>query len=368
MNNPELSHAATRYRQGQEYFKELFKNGNLPACSGGYVSGNCPTGHRYAAPYLCGKEYCRDCGKDGSPIHSRRFTRWHELIKDFGRVGYFVFTFPPTVRHFFTDKSILRDYRYQLRRLLCRLGFKQGLARWHWFGDCEHCKGKGCVYCNNTGAGNFWHPHLNVLLPGIGYLPTKKLNEILETLHRWNKLYLIKLLRNEREILQRAAKSIDWNNSRVINEKIELNLQTVEQIKKDKTVINYSYTNNELEIINIVKYVTRSTFRSYIAELKEDLHNYRNAVRWGFKPKKGLLIEAPDCPACLKLGLNHKIQWTHRDQFNNNIPFISYENGIYQTSTPGQIHGGGNTDNHFIKPPPGALTRNTTKLFTRVQG
>ena len=350
--------AATSYKQGQAYFAGLFMAGKVPKCSGGYISGSCPAGDRFAAPYLCGKEYCPDCGKDGSPIHVRRVNKWMQLLETWGKVGYMVVTLPEEIREFFKNKEVLNDFRYQLRRKLKRDGYSQGLARWHFFGDCETCKGAGCHYCNNTGAGTNWHPHLNIFIKA-GYMQPSELHEFIQDLQTWSRRYYVRLLRDEIEkrhaLLEKHGLQLA-DCSTIFNE-ITLLQEIIKQQKGKLPVINYSYTNSKKKKINRVKYVLRSTFRIYESDLKEQLHNFRNCVRWGFSkvkaPKESML-----CPVCAAKGLQHSIVWHSKENYLKQLTYKHYAKGIYTLS------GGGNRDNKFIEPPPRTLRVRAAELST----
>jgi hypothetical protein len=350
--------AATSYAKGREYFDQLFKSGKLPKCSGGYISGACShnSGHRYAAPYLCGKEFCEDCGRDGSPIHTRRVSRWLNLVKNWPRLGYIVLTFPEEIREFFKNKEVLNDYRYQLRRKLKRDGYGQGLARWHFFGDCNSCNGAGCNDCNNTGAGRLFHPHLNVFIAD-GYKQPSELKAFIEDLQQWSRRYYIRLLNSEIEKREQILKTLTISNVSILYNEIELLNGIIQEQKNKYPVINYSYTNSKKKIINRLKYVLRSTFRIYNQDIKEHLHNFRNCVRWGFsrqKAEKGLIY----CPQCEKQGHQHPIKWTNREQYNKQIKYQNYENGIYTLSDR-------NSGNYqTAEPPPATAGRRIAKLFT----
>jgi ribosomal protein S8 len=336
--------AETGYAAGKRYFDLKFKRGDIPRCSPGYISGACAGGHKFAAPFLCGKEYCQDCGKDGSPIHARRLARWSGLAASFNVLGYLVFTFPETVRFLFMDKKVLADYRYQLRRKLTRLGYKKGLARWHFFGDCQHCNASGCFECNNTGASKEFNPHLNVFIDQ-GYI--KDLESFTADLSRWQKGYILGQLRSEiakrNLLLEKYGDSIS-NKSQLWEELGALNVLIAEQTKTSY-VINFSYTSDPKKITNRLKYVLRSTFRIYNTEIKENLHNFRNCIRWGFS-KVEIQREPAEpiyCKDCKEnFGVLHLVKWHKLTRYTNNLTARHYEEGIYSgtdasPTNPGSI-------------------------------
>lgn len=329
----------TSYRRGRDYFDNLFKSGKIPACSPGYISGACKGGHKFAAPFLCGKEFCPDCGMDGSPIHSRRVNRWKAITEKFNKLGYLVFTFPVEVRFLFLDKKILADYRYQLRRKLTRDGFKQGLARWHFFGDCESCQGAGCNFCNKTGAGQQWHPHLNIFID-CGYM--ENLSEFLENYRRWTRNYIIKLLRKEEEkrtlLIEKYGESIDRLD--VVYQELTEIAEIITRQKSTTYVIDFSYTTDKKKVINRLKYVTRSTFRVYNSEIRDIIKNFRNSVRWGIKPEP-VEVTTHLCPDC-----KTEVKFYSLERYTQTINVKHYGNTIYQ------IAGGSDAINLRIKAPP----------------
>jgi hypothetical protein len=320
-----------KYQEGKKYFSELFSQAKIPSCSTGYISGSCQGGHKFAAPYLCGKDYCRECGKDGSPIHQRRVSRWIPLVDQFNSLGYLVFTFPKEVRFLFLDKAQLSDFRYQLKRKLIREGFNKGLMRWHWFGDCQHCNGYGCWMCNETGSGKEFHPHLNIFID-------KKFITDLEGFKnkykRWVKLYVNRLL--EAEIKKRILLIEKYSSFTDKTDKAWIELDELKAIQNKFTegeiIINYSYTKTKGMMINKLKYVTRSTFRIYNKDVKDTLHNYRNSVRWGFTKTKSCLTPIY-CDKCADKGIKHQVHWHKLINYTNNLKLKHYENGIYRIST-----------------------------------
>lgn len=325
--------ADNRYQEGKKYFSELFSTGNIPSCSTGYISGSCKGGHKFAAPYLCAKDYCKECGKDGSPIHQRRVSRWLKLIDQFNSLGYLVFTFPKEVRFLFLDKAQLSDFRYQLKRKLLRDGFKKGLMRWHWFGDCKSCSGFGCYFCNDTGSGSEFHPHLNIF---IDKKYISNLSEFKENYKRWVKLYVNRLL--DEEIKKRILLIEKYGSLTDKSDQAWLELDQLREIKQifieKELIINYSYTKSKGMMINKLKYVTRSTFRIYNKRVKDTLHNYRNSVRWGFKKEKSCL-NVIYCDICSKAGHEHQVHWHKMNDYNKPLILKHYENGIYRISERG---------------------------------
>jgi len=326
--------AGNSYQKGKAYFDALFAAGRIPNCSPGYISGACDGGDRFAAPYLCGKETCKDCGIDGSPIHARRVQRWRPLVEGFSSLGYLVLTFPVEVRYLLKDACVLADFRYNLRRKLQRMGIEKGLARWHWFGDCESCQGKGCLHCKHTGAGTLFHPHLNIFIDK-GYI--KDLAAFLLPIQQFANTYVARLLGQElrARIRRRERYGAEISFIDKTYDEIEHLQAAIRRNKKTVYVVNYSYIVNTPEnlpkIINRLKYVLRSTFRVYDAETKDTLHNFRNSIRWGFsKCEKAAPPEPILCKSCLKKGFKHPIKWTRLKQYQNNLKSDYYGKGIYQ--------------------------------------
>ena len=344
--------ARTSYATGKEYFNSRFSRGDIPRCSPGYISGNCAGGHKFAAPFLCGKEYCKDCGRDGSPIHARRLQRWADIADSFKSLGYLVFTFPEATRFLFLDAKLMANYRYELRRKLARLGYKKGLARWHFFGDCSHCTGYGCPECNNTGAGKNFNPHLNVFIDS-GYI--ENLEAFKEDLSRWQRGWIVNKLREEIKkrnlLLEKYGNSID-NLGQIWEELGAINV-LIDQQKAAKYVINYGYTSDKKKKINRLKYVLRSTFRIYNHDIKDALHNFRNCIRWGCGKIKRKAAEPLYCKDCGKDGKQHPVRWHKLTEFNNTI-IKHYENGIYTLADATNREAGKFTIN----------TRRTQRIFT----
>ena len=231
-------------------------------CYTGFIRGICPDGHMFAKIMLCGKEWCQECGQRDSWAHKRRYGRWWGKVMGTKYLGYMVVTIPEDMREQFKDRNKLNELRRFLIRKLKRAGYSKGVCRWHWFGDCEECKGKGCLFCGSTGAGKKWHPHLNMLFPA-SFIAAGKLDEIKES----------------------VAKK----------------LTKMTGLQTDVAVINYRYYDKKAHKINKLKYVTRSTFRIYNEEIAGLIKGYRNSVVWGKWPVKHENPHEPaTCPICKK--------------------------------------------------------------------
>ena len=136
----------------------------LQPCVTSFIRGNCSNGHFYAKALVCGKEWCPDCGQDNSIIHKRRQARWWGKVMQMKKVGYLVLTIPRELRPTFMQKEALQDFRKYVTQKLKRMGYKRGLQRYHWAGDCPICTGHGCKICRWTGSDTVYKPHLNVLI------------------------------------------------------------------------------------------------------------------------------------------------------------------------------------------------------------
>lgn len=333
----------TKYQAGKKYFSDLFSRGEVPRCSPGYVLGSCKGGHKFASVQLCGKEYCKECGKDGSPIHSRRVGRWLPKVKQFKQVGYLVVTIPIELRPFFFSKDRLKHFRKEFIRMLQYYNFSKGLARWHFFGDCELCKGAGCILCNKTGSSSHYYPHLNILIES-GYMQPEELADKKRIMQNYLLKYFKKIYTTEIEGYIRRYNSnqktinssLDENEKNklirrqcTINDKVALLTREKRALQSDKLVINYSYCTTEKQIVNRVKYILRATFRIYNDTIKESLHNFRNCVQWGTIPVES---EKDDifCPTCEAQGFNHIIKFTKIEHIQKTTKAKYYEKGIYQ--------------------------------------
>lgn len=294
------------YIKGKKYFEDLYKSGQLPDCNRGFVYGNCGC-ESYAKNILCGKEYCKDCGRDGSPQHQKRFNRWMPKARALNKFGVLVVTIPEQLRYKYQNKIKLSALRTALKNKLKKLGFQKGLMRWHLFGDCDYCKGKACYKCNHTGAGNIFKPHLNIVIES-GYI--KDINA---------------------SLIDELKKFITAYWQKIFN-------------KTFTNVINYHYAKRLTDRIHQVKYITRSTFRIYDQEIDEDLKKYRMTSTWGnwkdIKIEKEEAIDNNCCTNC-----NNSIRWIKYSQLNNvnSIKYLTngkfkiissnYENKTLEKST-----------------------------------
>lgn len=323
MINPQDAVIETSYQKGKRYFADSIRRGMILPCSPGFVKGSCRGGHNFASVQYCGREYCRDCSKDGSPIHQRRVNNWNSRIGEWGQMGYLVITVPEALRPFFFDREILRDFRFKvLRKLKSDFGIKKGLCRYHWFGDCENCGAQGCEYCYYTGSGDFFHPHLNILFER-GYI--ENVSKYFAPLRSWMANYFRKVVDHH---ITKLQKNLNWWIDEDYTYYDHL-LDIRNEIKSSNLVINYSFVTEAGEKMNRIKYITRATFKRYYSEVKETLHNFRNCIVWGWKRGE---IQEDDrqenlCPVCLKEGKEHIIKWHKVEQFKNNQKLKHHDTG-----------------------------------------
>jgi hypothetical protein len=236
----------TRYLEGKKHFENMYNAYILPGCSNGFLPGECGKGHAFVKNVLCCKEYCTDCGRDGSPIHQTRIDRWAPKVRALKNVGYLVITVPEEIRYELLDKSRLMKFRTDLKEKLKEMGYDRGLMRYHLFGDCKNCHGHGCQVCKETGAGTNYNPHLNILIDQ-GFIPKIRKSKFGLDLSNYLKRYW-------KTHFNKIYEEVNWK---------------------------FSYKNTEKKIWHAVKYITRSTFRIYDEEVAESLFNSRLTTTWG---------------------------------------------------------------------------------------
>lgn len=267
----------------EQYLTEYSRRSqNITKCAGGFLTGQCESGHSFARLMLCNKEWCPDCGKKNSYAHKQRVARWYDKVMKMESVGYLVVTIPEQLRNVFKNQKRLREFRTYFKRKLIREGYKRGLCRYHWAGDCEHCRGKenkGCLICENTGMKQEFAPHLNFLIEGKFIEPSD--------LERW---------RND------LADYFNKNFNYILKgEKVSGNL-------------HYNYGTTKNYRIHKLKYVTRATWRhnDYYkhSEILKLLKGFRTSMSWGkFEKTKEqqsevIKLMSNKCPCCDK-----SIQW-----------------------------------------------------------
>jgi len=305
--------AKSSYIKGKEYFEDLYKRGKLPDCSRGFIKGNCGC-KSYAKNIICGLEWCKDCGQDGSPQHQKRFNRWMPKARKLNKFGVLVVTLPEELRYKYQNKIKLSELRTALKNKLKKLGFEKGLMRWHLFGDCEWCKGKQCYKCKHTGAGNVFKPHLNIVIES-GFI--KDINTtLIDELKKFITAYWLKIFN-----------------------------------KSFTNVINYHYAKRLTDRVHQVKYITRSTFRIYDEEVAQDLKKYRMTTVWGtWKDIKIEKEEALDNNCCLEC--KTFIRWIGYNKLTNFNTIIHLQNGKFKIVTS-------DTESQTLKKPTRLRTKAT---------
>ena len=200
------------------------------ACPGGFITGSCENGHRYAKEVYCGREWCPVCngkwvkGSDMKPSHARRFARWYPKAQQIDSMGYWTFTIPEGLRSQFRTKEALTALGHQVQELLKSYGYSRGLRRWHWFGD----------------RSRKWNPHLNCLVDG-GLLNGKALRAIRRA---YSALLGVKL-----------------------------------------AIAEYHYLTTPGQKVHALRYPTRATFldAKWDVPMALELRGFRNQLWWGSK-------------------------------------------------------------------------------------
>jgi hypothetical protein len=291
----------SRYKQNKQRQHLILESGLTFSCHRGYHAGGCPNGHMYLKAIFCGKEYCTECGCDGSAIHQRRIERWKDRVMSFDNLGQFVITFTPLACEWFkaektTDR--LTQFRSAIKRYLKReLGYNKGLQRWHYAGDCASCKGNGCEKCLNTGTNKEWRPHLNIFV------------------EQGN------IKKNSLEWKTKVVGLRDFTAKWILNNaKIQM-----------EGNVNFKFSNTEAGKFHKLKYVTRSTFRHYNEQQAEMLHGYRCASRWG-------LFEKPTGECNTDLHLLEKGLCTCCKHDTGEVVNIKWDVGYYCCKDCGTIY------------------------------
>lgn len=237
-------------------------------------------------------------------------------------MGYLVVTIPEDYRFYFFNPEVLRHFRFTFLRWVKRnYKWSAGAARYHWFGDCTQCGGNGCELCNETGSGDFWHPHLNILIPGQGYI------ENVEDHFKPMRIFIAKYLRKlvENSIQKTNAHLEQYPYDEEYCQLLDYYIMLLRRVRESEMNVNYSYVKKgeEKMMMNRVKYVTRSTFRIFDEEVKNVLHRFRNAVVWGWKKneteeeEEEALTLQKFCPHCLEHGKKEKIHWSNIDGYKH---------------------------------------------------
>ena len=224
------------------------------ACPGGFITGSCENGHRFAKEIYCGREWCPTCngkwvkGADMKPSHARRFARWYEKAQQIDSMGYWTFTIPEWKRAEYRSQEKLTKLGHDIQELLKSFGYERGLRRWHWFGD----------------KSEKYHPHLNCLVDG-GLLNHKALRAIRRA---YSGLLGVKL-----------------------------------------AIAEYHYFEGVPQKVHALKYVTRATFldAKWDIPMALELRGFRNQLWWGSKRWDTPMVwSLDDMPEKLEAGTNNE--------------------------------------------------------------
>lgn len=255
---PSRNDFKTNFAINKTLFESILNNGLTLSCNVGYIKGNCVNGHRYLKAVFCGKEWCENCGQDGSPSHIRRMGRWMPKINQMQSMGYLVITIPEAAREHFKTPEALTDFRTFVKRKLQRDGYKRGLIRYHYFGDCNKCNGRGCIDCKGTAVSSKYHPHLNVFIEG-GAIPKARFKKYFG----------------------------EWRKS------LQTFFYKYTGIDNLTGNLHYQHTTIDAKKTHLLKYVTRATHRNFNKEIAKNLKGYRTTSTWG-KWEKGNHHAAPE--------------------------------------------------------------------------
>ncbi len=283
----------------------------LTPCTHSFLKGKCESGHEFLKALSCSREWCPDCGEFESMIHNRRVARWFPRVMQMRKLGYLVVTVPRELRKEFLNKKVLSEFRTYCKRKLQRMGYDRGLARYHWAGDCKHCRGgkiPDCGICQGTGADREFKPHLNFLIEE-GYLSPAQFE---------NKIKLF------REDLGK------WFNKKF---REELNGVTV------SGQCFYSYAETDQHRIHKLKYVTRATFRFYNKKVCDTIKGFRTSSIWGKWEKNKqertsalVSFESGLCPCC-GFNIKWKKDFVFRKSFEK-MSKIHIEGGYFLINAP----------------------------------
>ena len=228
-----ITKKAKSYIENKGFLDEWFggQNKNYGVCpSARYLDGYKDDKRAYRKVIPCGRECCDVCGQEGSLLHRQRFARGFSKIAGVKSLGYFVFTFPVEVRGALLEVSLLSEFQTFIGKLLTSYSWCGGwVSRWHWGGEKSKC----------------WHPHLNVLVSGVGWLEYEVIQDIKERARVWV-----------------------CENIVLVND----------------VVVEYRYCSNVKQRVHRWRYVCRPTLLltggdMWLLNLIGKLHNFRN-TRW----------------------------------------------------------------------------------------
>jgi len=213
----------------QNFSTYRWLEGTCGEFGGFFIHGACSSGHEWAKEILCGREWCKVCGKDFSSYHMRRVYRWLDKVEQMRSMSYIVLTFPMEIRSEYRTRAAVNLAGKQVQHILKELGYPRGLRRWHLFGD----------------KSDVWNPHLNIIVDG------------------------------------------GWMRKR--------DLATLKQLwgfvigYEGVPVVHVTARFEPGRMYNVLKYVTRSTFRDWRLdpEMALEFRGFHNSEVWGRKLWKG---------------------------------------------------------------------------------
>lgn len=140
-------------------------------CSPGFAVGH-SNSNKFFKVIVCGKEWCKECGKYLSDTHIRRIVRLQPKIDQIGsNMSYLVVTVPTELRKHFLNKELLNQFREYWRRKIKReYPGTKGYIRYHWAGDIDP---------------TLWHPHLNIIWESKGFIKPDVLQLWRNELSQW---------------------------------------------------------------------------------------------------------------------------------------------------------------------------------------
>jgi hypothetical protein len=200
----------------QRYVCGVWKRGECVIC-----------GYKYWVRVPCRREWCPECGKEGSLYHRWVYYRLLpyalQMVGMAGALGYLVVTCPKEHREAMKEPKVMSEFREEVSGICEEEGLWPAVYRWHFAGDKGRC----------------WYPHLNVLFP-MGYIEPEDLDRI------------------KRKIERRIG----------------------------VRVVYYEYTRELGKVMHIVRYVSRPTWN-----LQNEVgpERFKNFKKWGVWGKKKLV-------------------------------------------------------------------------------
>jgi len=243
--------------------------------------------HYYAKKIRCNRDWCPNCRKIKSDAHMRRAMRIIDKVFWLGSMGekgdkgisyglgYFVFNIPYKIRPLFKDQKNLYRAGRALQEFLRKSGFEFGIRRWHFFGNVKADRG------GEFDMGYF-HPHLNVLVPGKWCDGKDDLPDIDDIKKAWRKIL--------EGLSDRSIGEVDvhyhyFGQSR----KVGVAYLSKLKIEPTKERLDWFQTVGYMGAwYHKAFYVVRPTILSLKGNksLVNGLFNFHNTVIWGFKQGK----------------------------------------------------------------------------------